>query len=191
MTSDTMIDVLDDVLVQATVELGRRRISVRELSQLAPDSVVLLDDKVDEPVRLVVGGQTIALGRLVIKEGETGVSLEITGFPAGIPGMSLTGRPKATTEAEPEPLQPPEVPADEVPAGEGPSGAESFLASPFGPSPDDPGAQASEGPAEVGEGGGAPTAELVDQDDDLKGDPEAEVEPGGDSPEAEEGPGSE
>ena len=46
---------LDDVCVEASVRLGRRRVTVRELSEMTEDSVLVLESRVDEPVQLVIG----------------------------------------------------------------------------------------------------------------------------------------
>lgn len=55
-----------DVPVRLTAELGRTRITIKTLLQLAPGSVVELDGLAGEPMDLFVNGYLIAQGEVVV-----------------------------------------------------------------------------------------------------------------------------
>src|SRR5512142_238500 len=55
-------DLILDIPVQLTVELGRTKISIRNLLQLAHGSVVELDGLAGEPMDILVNGTLIAQG---------------------------------------------------------------------------------------------------------------------------------
>lgn len=54
-----------DVLVKVTVQVGRARLSLRELVDLAPGSLVTLDRKAHEPADILVNGKVVARGEVV------------------------------------------------------------------------------------------------------------------------------
>lgn len=66
---------LHDVPVRVQAVLGRTRLAVDELLALSAGSVIELDRRVGEPVDLLVNGQLIARGELVLVEGSLGVTL--------------------------------------------------------------------------------------------------------------------
>jgi flagellar motor switch protein FliN len=55
-----------DVPVRLTAELGRTRITIKTLLQLAPGSVLELDGLAGEPMDLFVNGYLIAQGEVVV-----------------------------------------------------------------------------------------------------------------------------
>jgi flagellar motor switch protein FliM len=61
----TARNVLDRVQVALTVELGRTRISVKELRALRHGQVVALDQMVGEPLTIFANGQKLAFGEVV------------------------------------------------------------------------------------------------------------------------------
>ena len=67
------IDFILDIPVQLTVELGRTKIAIKNLLQLAQGSVVELDRCSGEPVRLALNGKLLGSGELVRIEGRLGV----------------------------------------------------------------------------------------------------------------------
>lgn len=69
------LDLLADVPLQVTVELGRVRMTVRELLALQPGSVVELDRVVGTPVDVLVNGSVVGRGEVVVVDEELGVRL--------------------------------------------------------------------------------------------------------------------
>jgi len=69
------IDFILDIPVQLTVELGRTKISIKNLLQLAQGSVVELDGLVGEPLDVLVNGTLIAQGEVVVVNDKFGVRL--------------------------------------------------------------------------------------------------------------------
>lgn len=67
--------VLRKLAVSVEVRLGATTITIGELLDLQPGSVLALDRAADEPVELLVGEQVIARGELVSVEGEMGVRI--------------------------------------------------------------------------------------------------------------------
>jgi flagellar motor switch protein FliN/FliY len=59
-------DMILDIPVQLTVELGRTKIAIRNLLQLAHGSVVELDGLAGEPMDVLVNGTLIAQGEVVV-----------------------------------------------------------------------------------------------------------------------------
>ncbi|KCZ95403.1 putative flagellar motor switch protein FliN [Hyphomonas hirschiana VP5] len=53
------------VPVTVTVSIGQKRLSVQEILELQPDSVIALSSKVDDPVDLFIDDKLIAKGELV------------------------------------------------------------------------------------------------------------------------------
>lgn len=68
-------DLILDIPVQITVELGRTKISIRNLLQLAHGSVVELDALAGEPMDVLVNGTLIAQGEVVVVNDKFGIRL--------------------------------------------------------------------------------------------------------------------
>ncbi len=68
-------DMILDIPVQMTVELGRTRISIRNLLQLAHGSIVELDTLAGEPMDVLVNGTLIAQGEVVVVNEKFGIRL--------------------------------------------------------------------------------------------------------------------
>lgn len=64
-----------DIPVNLTVELGRTRIAIRDLLQLAHGSVVELDGLAGEPMDVLVNGTLIAQGEVVVVNEKFGIRL--------------------------------------------------------------------------------------------------------------------
>lgn len=71
--SNTNIDLILDVPLQVTVELGRTRKLIREILDLTAGSVVELDKLAGEPVDILVNGKLIAKGEVVVIDENFGV----------------------------------------------------------------------------------------------------------------------
>lgn len=69
------IDMILDIPVQMTVELGRTRIAIKNLLQLAQGSVVELDGMAGEPMDVLVNGCLIAQGEVVVVNDKFGIRL--------------------------------------------------------------------------------------------------------------------
>ena len=68
-------DLILDIPVALTVELGRTKISIRNLLQLAHGSVVELDGLAGEPMDVLVNGTLIAQGEVVVVNDKFGIRL--------------------------------------------------------------------------------------------------------------------
>jgi flagellar motor switch protein FliN/FliY len=69
------IDMILDIPVQLTVELGRTKIPIRDLLQLVQGSVVELDRLAGEPMDVLVNGCLIAQGEVVVVNDKFGIRL--------------------------------------------------------------------------------------------------------------------
>ena len=69
------INLVLDIPVQLTVELGRTRIPIRHILQLAQGSVIELDGLAGEPMDVLVNGCLIAQGEVVVVNDKFGLRL--------------------------------------------------------------------------------------------------------------------
>ena len=69
------LDMILDIPVNMTVELGRTKIAIRNLLQLAQGSVVELDGLAGEPMDVLVNGCLIAQGEVVVVNDKFGIRL--------------------------------------------------------------------------------------------------------------------
>ena len=69
------IDLILDIPVQLTVELGRTKIPIRHILQLAQGSVIELDGLAGEPMDVLVNGCLIAQGEVVVVNDKFGIRL--------------------------------------------------------------------------------------------------------------------
>ncbi|HHJ13934.1 MAG TPA: flagellar motor switch protein [Gammaproteobacteria bacterium] len=69
------LDVIKNVRVKLEVMIGGAELSVSELYELQKDSVIRLDRDVEEPVDLVLDGQVVARGTLVVSGDNFGICL--------------------------------------------------------------------------------------------------------------------
>lgn len=60
------LDLLLDVEIPISVEVGRTQMSLEEVLRLVPGSVLALDKKAEEPVDLRVNGKLVARGEVVL-----------------------------------------------------------------------------------------------------------------------------
>jgi flagellar motor switch protein FliN/FliY len=68
-------EMILDIPVQLSVELGRTKISIRNLLQLGHGSVVELDGMAGEPMDVLVNGTLIAQGEVVVVNEKFGIRL--------------------------------------------------------------------------------------------------------------------
>jgi flagellar motor switch protein FliN/FliY len=69
------IDFILDIPVQLTVELGRTKIAIKNLLQLAQGSVIELDGMAGEPMDVLVNGCLVAQGEVVVVNDKFGIRL--------------------------------------------------------------------------------------------------------------------
>lgn len=69
------LEMVLDIPVQVSVELGRTKIPIRELLQLAQGSVVELSRLAGEPLDVLVNGCLIAQGEVVVVNDKFGIRL--------------------------------------------------------------------------------------------------------------------
>jgi len=58
---------IDNLPIEVVVELGRTRLTVRQLAALDRDDVIDLDRTSDDPLDIVVGGKLFARGEVVMQ----------------------------------------------------------------------------------------------------------------------------
>ena len=75
MEAPANLEVLLDVPVKVTVELGACQMPMRDVLQLNTGSVVQLDKIADAPVDLYVNQKKIALGEVVVVEDRLGIKI--------------------------------------------------------------------------------------------------------------------
>ncbi|MQQ99450.1 flagellar motor switch protein FliN [Glaciimonas soli] len=71
----TDIDMILDIPVKLTAELGRTRITIKNLLQLAQGSVVELDGLAGEPMDVLINGYLIAQGEVVVVNDKFGIRI--------------------------------------------------------------------------------------------------------------------
>ncbi|RAU29270.1 flagellar motor switch protein FliN [Pantoea sp. RIT413] len=69
------IDLIMDIPVKLTVELGRTKMTIKELLRLTQGSVVSLDGLAGEPLDILINGYLIAQGEVVVVNDKYGVRI--------------------------------------------------------------------------------------------------------------------
>jgi len=69
------LDMIMDIPVQLTVELGRTKMPIKNLLQLAQGSVVELSGMAGEPLDVLINGFLIAQGEVVVVNDKLGIRL--------------------------------------------------------------------------------------------------------------------
>ncbi len=69
------LELLMDVTLQVTVEVGRARMTIQDLLQLGQGSVVELEKLAGEPLDIYINGKHVARGEAVIVNEKFGVRL--------------------------------------------------------------------------------------------------------------------
>ena len=77
------IDIVMDVKVNMTVQLGTAELPMREVVELSPGAIIQLKQQAKDPVGLLVNGKLIAHGEVVVVEDKFGLKItEILDTPA-------------------------------------------------------------------------------------------------------------
>ena len=69
------IDLIMDVPLEVTVELGRTTKSIQEILDFAPGTIIELDKIAGEPIDVLVNGKYVAKGEVVVIEESFGVRI--------------------------------------------------------------------------------------------------------------------
>lgn len=72
---NSYLDIILDVPVKLSVELGSCQMPMREVLELAVGSVVQLDKIADEPVQLSINRKLVARGEVVVVENQFGIKI--------------------------------------------------------------------------------------------------------------------
>lgn len=73
MQSQENIELIKDVPLEVTVELGRTQKSINDILEFAPGTIIELDKIAGEPVDVLVNGKLVAKGEVVVIEENFGV----------------------------------------------------------------------------------------------------------------------
>jgi flagellar motor switch protein FliN len=74
------LDLVMDIPVEITVELGGAEMSLRDVVHLSPGSIIELNKRADEPVNLYVNRKLVAKGEVVLVENNLGIKItHVTG----------------------------------------------------------------------------------------------------------------
>jgi flagellar motor switch protein FliN/FliY len=73
--ANSNIDLIMDIPLQVTVELGRTKMPIKEILDLGPGSIVELDKLAGEPVDILVNNKLIAKGEVVVIDESFGVRI--------------------------------------------------------------------------------------------------------------------
>lgn len=69
------LDLISDIAMSLTVELGRVKLTVRDLLALREGSLIELDRVAGSPVDVMVNGSLVAHGDVVVVDDELGVRI--------------------------------------------------------------------------------------------------------------------
>lgn len=69
------LDMLLDVPLDVSVELGRTRMTIQDLLALAPGSVIELDKVAGEPLDILINDRLVARGEAVVVNDKFGVRI--------------------------------------------------------------------------------------------------------------------
>ena len=72
---DKALEIVLDVKVKVTVQLGSCQLSMREVLELAPGAVVQLNQHASDPVGLYVNDKLVAYGEVVVVEDNFGIKI--------------------------------------------------------------------------------------------------------------------
>ncbi len=74
-STDVNLDVVLDVPLTLTLEVGRTRVSIRDLLKLNQGSIVELDRIAGEPLDVMINGTLVAHGEVVVVNEKYGIRL--------------------------------------------------------------------------------------------------------------------
>jgi flagellar motor switch protein FliN/FliY len=68
-------DIIMDIPVALSVELGRAHMKVRDIMSLSAGAVIELEKKVEDPVEIYANGRLIGRGEVVVVENTLGIKI--------------------------------------------------------------------------------------------------------------------
>ncbi len=74
-TNNPQLDMLLDVTLQVSIELGRTDMSIKKILELGPGSIIELNRMAGEPVDLLVNDKVIAKGEVVVVDENFGIRI--------------------------------------------------------------------------------------------------------------------
>jgi len=75
LSGDAAMKLVKDIPVTLSIELGRTRMSLKQLLELEQGAVIELERMVDEPMDVLVNGTLVAHGEVVVIDDTFGVRL--------------------------------------------------------------------------------------------------------------------
>ena len=69
------LEMIMDIPVKLTVELGRTKLTIKQLLELAQGSVIELEGLAGEPMDILINGYLIAQGEVVVIEDKYGIRI--------------------------------------------------------------------------------------------------------------------
>jgi flagellar motor switch protein FliN/FliY len=72
---DMKIDLLFDLSLQVSIELGRTKMLIKDILELQRGSVIELEKLASEPVDILVNGKKVAEGEVVVIEKHFGIRI--------------------------------------------------------------------------------------------------------------------
>ncbi len=88
------IELVKDIHVLLTVELGRTDMLIQDILELTPGKVIELDRLAGEPLDIVVNGKLLAKGEVVVVDENFGVRLTSIVEPAAREAVALAEEKK-------------------------------------------------------------------------------------------------
>lgn len=74
-SEDSSLDILHDIPLEISVELGRVRMVVKDILDISAGSIIEIDKAAGEPVDVLVNGRLVARGEVVVIEDNFGVRI--------------------------------------------------------------------------------------------------------------------
>jgi len=75
MFDESGLEIIMDIPLDVSVELGRVKLQVREVLELGAGSIVEIDKAAGEPVDVLVNGRLVARGEVVVIDDNFGVRI--------------------------------------------------------------------------------------------------------------------
>ena len=75
------LDIMQDVMMHVSVELGKSKLSIKEVMEMEKGSIVELDKIAGEQVEIYVNKKLVAKGEVIVIEDKFGVRVVSTNLP--------------------------------------------------------------------------------------------------------------